>query len=164
MMVAYKFTNIFPLLCICFVPSVSYTMYSNYSNHEKFLVAAATGNLDLIKNLLFVHKVDIDYVGQDGTSALIWATKMECVDAVQLLINYNANVHLQNDWGVTALHWAADNGNQKIFSALINAGAQTDVRDCRGATPYMWAKRTGNLKLFDAFFNQQQQDEFGKSI
>ena len=58
------------------------------------------------------EKIDIDLKDDEGMTPLMHAAKNGFISILKLLIYYNANPHLKNDYDVTALIIARKNGNK----------------------------------------------------
>lgn len=73
----------------------------------------------LIKNLC--SKVDF-------WTPLHFAVDVQDVEIVKLLINYQADVNLEDEYGRTSLNLAASRGNVEIAQILLDAGAHVDSK------------------------------------
>jgi ankyrin repeat protein len=71
---------------------------------------AASGDLERIE-LLVKGGANIDETGDDGLTALIWASLRDRLDVVVYLVEHGANVAHTDENGMTALHWASLYGN-----------------------------------------------------
>lgn len=68
--------------------------------------------------LLSTRRVEIDRQDGYGRTALMWATSYGYLDVVQLLISWNANVHLKNNGGHTAVDIARLEGQVEVWEFL----------------------------------------------
>ena len=66
----------------------------------------------------------MDDAGDNGSTALMIASRNGQMGAVRLLLKHHAEVNYQNGNGLTALEWALKNGNTDIAEVLRQAGAQ----------------------------------------
>ena len=57
-----------------------------------------------ILRFLLENGADPNKCGRDATSPLLQAVKFDCSDAVQILLEYNADVNHRGPDGMTALH------------------------------------------------------------
>ncbi len=65
---------------------------------------------------------------------------------IQLLIDYGANINLQDSWSLTPLMYAVIvfNGNPSIIKLLLSHGADVDIVTENGTTVFDWAKSIRN--------------------
>ncbi|KAI8343239.1 ankyrin repeat-containing domain protein [Chlamydoabsidia padenii] len=103
---------------------------------------AALGNhADCIKYLID-QCADIDFMGgQVPATALHWATRSGCINAVHRLITEGANPLLTDGQGYNALHLAVHSGNAILVMYLLYGDTKLDVdsRDRDQHTALMWA-------------------------
>lgn len=81
---------------------------------EALFRAAASGDIDQIRQLLASGAVGINEVDAEGDGALAWAAMKGQADACQTLAAAGANVSLANAAGRTPLHWAAGSGQVRV--------------------------------------------------
>ncbi|MCB1174961.1 MAG: ankyrin repeat domain-containing protein [Leptospiraceae bacterium] len=81
------------------------------------------------------EKKDPDYCDARGRSLLWIATWRSQQKNVELLLQWKANVNIEDINGATALHVAAEKGNVPILNLLIKAKADVNRPDARGRTP-----------------------------
>ena len=63
---------------------------------------------------------------------------------LELLIEYGANVNLQDDNGMLPLTWAAAYRNAEVLDILVRAGAYTEAVTRNRASPLLWAIMNSN--------------------
>ena len=68
--------------------------------------------------LLLDYFADIDTQDAQGTTPLIWATKMNNIELVKLLLDNFASIGVKDDDGKTAQDWAKKKGYNDIFHLL----------------------------------------------
>ncbi len=124
--------------------------------------AAASGNVDAMKQQLAAGK-DVDAKEQPGGSTpLLVAAVFGRVEAAKLLIEKGANVNARSDDGATALHGAAFFCHTEIVELLLSKGADINAENIRGETSldavagewsqelegiYKWLAELWNLQL-----------------
>jgi hypothetical protein len=86
--------------------------------------------------------------GQDilGRTALVIACQAEWEDAVELLLEEQADPGLATMYGSLPLHYAAANGSYDICEQLLSHKTRFDIKakDFKGMTALDWAKEKGN--------------------
>ena len=102
---------------------------------------------------LLEQRVDVNAIGDDGTSALHWAAYGNDAETTAALIRAGARVDAANHYRVTPLALASKNGNAAIIEQLVAAGV--DPNDPRqsvnaGETPLMHAARSGQVEAVRA--------------
>ncbi|WP_164827887.1 ankyrin repeat domain-containing protein [Paenibacillus ehimensis] len=124
--------------------------------------AAATGDIDYIKNALSVG-IDINCKSESGWTLLLYAVENDKKDIIEFLLNNGADVNFQSSGGWTLLHQAIDLsidgtiqtsgelGEEPIdmIKFLLDNGADVDLRDSLGRTPIDIAKSYNSLKIID---------------
>jgi len=115
-------------------------------NDPRLVDAAATGDLEILQNLLATG-IDADSRSGDESVALHWAAHLDSLEMTNLLLSAGADANLTNDLGVPPLWLAAENGSVAMASLLLNAGADPDIQLPSGETSLMMAARNGNAAL-----------------
>lgn len=95
--------------------------------------AAAKNNTSILGSLLqailrYRASVDIEDM-LIGRSPLHIAATNDNVEAVELLINYGAEVNYKDAWGWTPFNCAAPRGNIEVMNCLIANGANIETND-----------------------------------
>ena len=96
-----------------------------------------------------------------GTTALIYAVRLNWLDKVQELIAEGANVNLADNEGVTPLMIAAEKGNIEILQLLLNAGADVTAVDNAGRFAIDWAQGENEdaiKAILEAKFEEKQRE------
>jgi ankyrin repeat protein len=81
--------------------------------------------------MLLDESAYIDAESPNGTTPLMMAARYGSPEAVQLLINEGADIHLKNQLGLTALNFAKDGGRPdtiKLVEAALNQAATATKR------------------------------------
>jgi len=95
---------------------------------------------------LLKAKANPNIGASNGATPLHWAAQQGHIEAVQLLLQYQADIHATtNSWltdsvfgkasGQTAMHWAAERGHLDIVLCLLKEGSLASAEDERGTTP-----------------------------
>jgi ankyrin repeat protein len=74
-------------------------------------------------------------------------TPHSCIEKVELLITYDADLNAQDDEGRTPLHIAAEHDRVDICALLISKGAQLTIPDKKGILPFETALCNGSLQV-----------------
>jgi len=101
---------------------------------SNLLVAAKDGNIDAVREALYVLPVD-SFIKGRGVTALHWAAETGNVPLARLLIERSADVNFQDQTMATPLHKAAWNGMTLVAKLLIVNGADMELRDQDGESP-----------------------------
>lgn len=100
------------------------------------------------------NKDYINMQGEDGKTALMWATFFKLHKTVQSLLENGANVNIQDNFGITALCIAVRN-NVKISRLLLNFNANPYLKNKDGFNAVIYARRFYKnkkiIELFDEF-------------
>ena len=100
--------------------------------------------------LLLSAGADPSAQDNEGSTALMIASRCGYKEGVSVLLNAGANVNIQNIFGATALHEAAKNGFLAISELLLASGAQSSLIDSTGMTPLDYALDNDVCQLFYA--------------
>ena len=153
---------IFILFIALLVSSDSLWAYSESLMHAKQSERELLNN-DLLNRVVFgSHRsvrellekgVDVNYQREnDGWTALIRASYFSYsnnfrIDIIRLLIEYGANVNLQDKDGYTALVFASYNGHTEAVKLLLANGADPDLQDNNRRTALMYASHNGHIEI-----------------
>ncbi len=96
--------------------------------------AAASGNLDAIRQHIKAGSDLNEKEPSRGSSPLITATAFGQTEAARVLIEAGADVNYKNNEGSTALHTAAFFCRTEIVKALLDNGADKNARNNAGRT------------------------------
>ena len=110
---------------------------------SRLVDAAMKRDMNAVRALLD-QKADVNAVGADGSSALLWLVRVDNLELARMAIRAGANATHPNTYGVTPLYLACSNGNAEMIRLLLDAGADPNGPDPTGETPLMSAARTGN--------------------
>ena len=102
-----------------------------------FHSAVRNGDIPILKEILrFVH--DVNFLGNNGRSALYAAARLGLTEVATLLLEHGALSQVRND-PQTALHVAAATGNHGPLTAIIKSGQNVNLRDSDDNTPLLMA-------------------------
>lgn len=79
----------------------------------------------------------------------MWATYKGHIQAVELLLERNADVNAHGNYHISSLLWASGRGHSDIVKMLVRRGAKVNVGDKYGTTALVWACRKGNVEIVD---------------
>ncbi|KAF2100719.1 ankyrin [Rhizodiscina lignyota] len=81
--------------------------------------AAAQGSVDLVKEILSLHGVDVDSPGEAGETALHLAASIGSTQCMDLLIQKGAFINKRDSKGRSALHYAASSSQVECIDMLL---------------------------------------------
>lgn len=123
-----------------------------------FLLAAMDANVEVM-DALVAAGADTRLATEEGTTPLMVAsglgrvpaetrvTEADTLDAVQFVLDLDADVNATNAVGRSALHGAAHIRSDAAVQLLFDHGATVEVADQRGITPLMIAEGGGHILL-----------------
>ncbi|CAM9421771.1 unnamed protein product [Laminaria digitata] len=110
--------------------------------------AAKSGEVDRLSRMLSLPGVDADAPDPDsGWTALHFASRQGKLEAVEVLIEWNAFIGARGPDGRTPLHLAAGWGTYEVCFSLLQAGADKNVCDRSGETPQHLAESRRREKI-----------------
>jgi ankyrin repeat protein len=130
---------------------------------------AALWGFDIVVDFLVIeHSQDLHGRGfTDNATPLHLASKRGHVKASRMLIDYGADVTMQNENGETPLHLAVAREQVEVTRMLIECGADVACRDKTGLTPLHVASFRGQVEvarmLVEHGADVEVQDEHGRT-
>ncbi|XP_077992513.1 fibronectin type 3 and ankyrin repeat domains protein 1-like [Glandiceps talaboti] len=100
-----------------------------------------------VQQILESGDVHVDVPDKYGLSPLMSSSQKGYLNIAELLIEYGADINLQNDSGKNALMLSCFAGHLEIVKLLRSHGAEWDSRDKGGSTPMHWAVDSSNTRL-----------------
>ena len=116
---------------------------------EKFVVAAAAGELERVRECIRRIGVNINWQDERGETALMKAARRGDGSVSMELVNAGANCDLTSESGNTALHFACKQGHRHIVRLLGVTGADVNVKNSKGNTPSHLAASRSELSVLD---------------
>ncbi len=96
-----------------------------FNGWTALIIAAAGGELELVKMLVNSSNIDVNIQENEGYTALMWASVNGKTDIVKVLLQLpNININIKDKYGETALTLARKEGHHKIIKMLKIAGAK----------------------------------------
>jgi ankyrin repeat protein len=109
------------------------SIYSFATGYTELMRASITGDLNAVKKLVEIKKVNLDekYILPDGkknnSTALLFAIKHNNFEIARYLMQKGANVNLENSNGVTPLIMAVMKRNEDLAKFLFEYGANINA-------------------------------------
>ncbi|XP_058818348.1 serine/threonine-protein phosphatase 6 regulatory ankyrin repeat subunit A isoform X2 [Topomyia yanbarensis] len=124
------------------------------------LLAVEAGNQSMCRELLSSQTADqLKATTTNGDTALHLAARRKDVEMARILIDYGANVDLQNGDGQTALHIAAAEGDEAMVKYFYTVRASASIIDNQDRTPMHLAAENGHASIIEIL-----ADKFKASI
>ena len=115
----------------------------NITSFDGFTCLQMTVYRDCIKQILQAvldHGADVNATNKHNETALMAASKMGNIDAINVLLNAGANPHIANINGCSWLHCAVlGDSNKEVLQAIIDHGADVNATDKSSKTALMIA-------------------------
>jgi uncharacterized protein len=129
------------------------------------LEAVESGDHTAAMRLLSAKGANVNSVGADGATPIMYAAANNDLELVRALIKAGANVKLASQFGTSALTEAAIIGSAPVISVLLKAGADPNYKTPDGETPLMAAARSGKVdaaaQLVDAGADINAKETWG---
>lgn len=109
---------------------------------QELIEAVWSGDTDAISTLID-QGADVNCQDDDGSTPLIWASKLSDIEAVKTLLAHGAVPSIKAFDGQTALLNAVFRGDIDILHLLLMSGANPNERDADGDTVLMAAVKSG---------------------
>lgn len=101
----------------------------------------------IVKLILQMNDVDVDFQDKLGNTALILACKSGNAESVCYLLCHFPKIDAKNNMGTTALIAAVNNGNKEIVNTLLLHGARPDITDKQHKTAIDYAQGLNNTEI-----------------
>jgi len=119
------------------------------NNESKLISAAKDGDLDTVRDLVYVKNVDPNCQDKEGNTPLHMASKNNNLNTVKYLLKNGANVNCQNNDGRTPLHLAAMYAELNVVKYLLKKGANVNCLDKYGKTPLFFPVLTRRILIVE---------------
>ncbi|XP_035912923.1 serine/threonine-protein phosphatase 6 regulatory ankyrin repeat subunit B isoform X2 [Anopheles stephensi] len=114
------------------------------------LLAVEAGNQSMCRELLSSQTADqLKATTTNGDTALHLAARRKDVEMARILIDYGANVDVQNGEGQTALHIAAAEGDEAMVKYFYTVRASAAITDFQDRTPMHLAAENGHASIIE---------------
>ena len=128
-----------------------------------------SGHLKIVQYLVEIgkdKKIYIDAKDNDGSTALIWASRDGHPETVKYLLEKGADINAKNDNGSTALIIASsyaylEHGYLKIVKYLLENDADINVKNCSNSTALIEASSIGHLEIVQCILAEVEK---GKKV
>jgi uncharacterized protein len=128
--------------------------YALLSGETPLMAAADRGKRDAVR-LLLIHDADPNaQENHAGQTALMWALAEKHGAVANLLVEYEADIHMRSKGGFSPLLFATQQGDIETVAALLSAGANVDETvPNSGLTPLMIAATGGYVEVTELLLN-----------
>ncbi|XP_046389392.1 ankyrin-1 [Ischnura elegans] len=124
-------------------------------------LAVESGNQSMVRELLgsLTQEQLKTLTEVKGDTALHLAARRRDVDMLRILVDYGANVDMQNNDGQTALHIASAEGDDSLVKYFYSVRASASITDNEDRTPMHLAAEKGHASVIELL-----ADKFKASI
>ncbi len=123
--------------------------------------ASSSGFIEIVE-LLLKHCADVNFVDNNGDTALLCASSQNYINIVKILLKHGADPNYKDHDGNTALIYSVIYYNIEIVGLLLENGANIKCTNNFGYNPLLYASKFGYtciLKLLLAYdININNQD------
>ena len=119
----------------------------NKAGFSALFIAILHGHNEIVEFLARQHGTDINFGLDNADPLLMLAIEPNNIEVIKILLKYQADVTLKNQYGLTALDVALINRNEEIAELLIEHGGN-DLNSANLAqkTALLFALESGQLK------------------
>ena len=112
-------------------------------------LAAESNQPSMMIHLLANEAKDVFSTDENGSTALHWACYFDAEEAVNYLLNLNANINAQDKEKLTPLHLAVANNKVSIVRLLMQRGADKNIRNKKDELPIDIARKKNNEEIIN---------------
>jgi ankyrin repeat protein len=137
----------------------------NIQDHNKdtalHLLTYTTPHKNNILEKLLSLGANPDIKNNEGYTPLFYAVLCQNFDAVRLLIKYNANLNIQENYGKTVLHLAVEQPDYsiEIIDYLLRKGVDKTILDNQQRTALIIVSENNTDELLELFDSYRDRDE-----
>uniref|UniRef100_A0AAG5DJG7 Uncharacterized protein n=1 Tax=Anopheles atroparvus TaxID=41427 RepID=A0AAG5DJG7_ANOAO len=130
--------------------SAAYASNATEKGKIPLLLAVEAGNQSMCRELLSSQTADqLKATTTNGDTALHLAARRKDVEMARILIDYGANVDVQNGEGQTSLHIAAAEGDEAMVKYFYTVRASAGITDFQDRTPMHLAAENGHASIIE---------------
>ena len=130
-----------------------------------YVDAVLNGNLDVVKYLVELHKIDLNSRQVDDFNALFAACGEGHLSLVNYLLSKGSNVNFVAPMtNYSPLHAAAVDGNVEVLEALLIAGAHINSVNINGWTSLWKATRSGQVEAVQLLIDRGADIELADTL
>lgn len=121
--------------------------------------AVLNGDIAILKTLLSQIDNDVNVRDHHGYSAFLHAVSLNSLPLCQILLDYGADIHAQNNNGQNALILATIGNDLNMFKFVYNLPNQNiNNADTGGWSAFFHTIYHGNMAIFEMLLNDKQNN------
>jgi palmitoyltransferase ZDHHC13/17 len=109
----------------------------------------------------------INHISNEGMSALLLAVSRGDLNAVKILVQYNANIYEKTSLGLGVIHLCAKNNHPEVLVYFHELRVSLAETDNKGGTPLHWAAYMGSFNVLSLLLslkaNKNIRDNEGRT-
>ena len=138
-----------PALLASFLFSTFGAAQTNIFAEDPLIVAVYENRTDKVRELI-IRQHPMARTDTEGRTAMIWGAIQGSYEALELILEADAQTNLIDEIDNSALYYAANNGHDEVVQLLLSYKANINRENRDGRTPLMAAANQGHARVVAA--------------